>query len=446
MTTLLLFVIILSGCYVVFVLLKFGASRNTQILFPTIKLSERTMSAPRVESVHVGTPPPDFNEWTTTKVYYHGFPSLSTERGTPVYSPEFMACGNPWRLKLYPGGLQESRSGWVAIYLCNRSNKSINIGCGFSIKDGKGKQVASRESSTPITLAPMGGPSCDRGFTNFADRSAIIDSLVDGTLVVEVHIKPHEPSKATLPQFIPENPSACKIIPLMFNDEESADIVFAVGEHQSRNNAAKVAKISPVTFYAHGLIIKAVSAVLADLCDSKGDPTTPIEITDVSPEVFRHLLYYIYGGKISNDDMKTHTKDIINAANRYGVATLKLEAEACLVESTTFSLENVMEHLIYADSINCALLKETVMDYILKNKAEVLEKMVSFDDVPSTLMRDLLAAVARGEREEGGADGNNAELKFSTMRISELRRKAHEKGLEVDGSREMLIAALKETP
>ena len=92
------------------------------------------------------------------------------------------------------------------------------------------------------------------------------------------------------------------------------------------------------------------------------------------------------------------------------------------MESTTFSLEDVMEHLIYADSINCALLKKAAMDYILMNKAEVLEKMVSFDDVPSTLTRDLLAAVARGEREEGGADGNNAELQFSTMRISKLRR------------------------
>jgi len=28
------------------------------------------------------------------------------------------------------------------------------------------------------------------------------------------------------------------------------------------------------------------------------------------------------------------------------------------------------------------------------------------------------------------------------MRVSELRKRAHEKGLDVDGSREMLIAAL----
>ena len=80
------------------------------------------------------------------------------------------------------------------------------------------------------------------------------------------------------------------------------------------------------------------SAILADLCQSKEDPSTPIEITDVSPDVFRHLLYYIYGGKISDDDMKTIAKDIINAADRYGVTTLKLEAEACLVEGTMFSL------------------------------------------------------------------------------------------------------------
>jgi hypothetical protein len=186
------------------------------------------------------------------------------------------------------------------------------------------------------------------------------------------------------------------------------------------------------------------SAILADLCQSKEDPSTPIEITDVSPDVFRHLLYYIYGGKILDDDIKEHSKDIIDAANRYGVATLKLEAEACLVEGTTFSMENVMDHLIYADSMNCALLKEAAMDYIVKNKAEVLEKK-SFVNAPGNLMQDLLAAVVRGEREEGGTDGDNI-ARFNAMRISELRQKAHERGLDVDGSREMLIAALESEP
>jgi len=38
------------------------------------------------------------------------------------------------------------------------------------------------------------------------------------------------------------------------------------------------------------------------------------------------------------------------------------------------------------------------------------------------------------------------ENEYNTMCISELRRIAHERGLDVDGSREMLIAALKEAP
>jgi hypothetical protein len=347
-----------------------------------------------------------------------------------------MAVGNPWCLWLYPGGVSNSKAGWVGIVLCNRSIKSIDVNVGFSIKDGDDDQivqiVSPHFSSSTHTFPPRGSQSCGRGCQDFAKRSKLLNALVDGTLVVEVHMKPHQPIKATPPQFVPENPF-CNNMLQLFNDEESSDIVFAVGEHRSKDNAEKVAKIAPVTFYAHRLIVRACSAVLAGLCDS-AMATTPIEITGISPEVFRHLLYYIYGGKISDDDMKSCTKEIINAANRYGVATLKLEAEACLVAGTTFSLENVMEQLIYGDSMGCALLKEVAMDFVVKNKAEVLEK-TSFVNAPGNLMQDLLAAVVRGETRTAG--GVNA------LRICELRRIAHEWGLDVDGSRVMLIASMK---
>ena len=288
-------------------------------------------------------------------------------------------------------------------------------------------------SSSTHTFHPLGSQSRGEGCQNFAKRSKLLNALVDGTLVVEVHMNPHEPIKATLPQFVPENPF-CNNMLQLFNDEESSDIVFAVGDHRSKNNAEKVAKIAPVTFYAHRLILRSCSAVLAGLCDSAVATSTPIEITGVSPEVFRHLLYYIYGGKISDDDMKSCTKEIIDASNRFGVATLKLEAEACLVVGTTFSFENVMEQLIYGDSMGCALLKEVAMDFVVKNKAEVLEK-TSFVNAPGNLMQDLLAAVVRGETRTAG--GVNA------LRICELRRIAHEWGLDVDGSRAMLIASMK---
>jgi len=82
------------------------------------------------------------------------------------------------------------------------------------------------------------------------------------------------------------------------------------------------------------------------MCESNDVSSSPIEITDVSPEVFRHLLYSVYGVNIIDEDMKSQTNAIINAANRYGVVNLKLEAEAYLVEATTFTMENVMEQLL----------------------------------------------------------------------------------------------------
>jgi hypothetical protein len=140
--------------------------------------------------------------------------------------------------------------------------------------------------------------------------------------------------------------------------------------------------------------------------------------------------------------MKTQAKEIIEAADRFGIAILKLEAEACFLEATVFTLENVVDHLLYADSKNCALLKETAVDFMLENKVEVLKK-VSMQDIPGGLFTDLLAAVARGEEATSG-NVASSEDKYSTMRVSALRRKCHENGLNVDGSREMLIAALKE--
>jgi hypothetical protein len=79
---------------------------------------------------------------------------------------------------------------------------------------------------------------------------------------------------------------------------------------------------------------------------------------------------------------------------------------------------------------------------MMENRDEVL-KMISFADViPGPLMRDLLAATARGEVRNNGTNVN-VDNHYNALRISELRKRAHEKGLNVDGSREMLIAALK---
>jgi hypothetical protein len=48
--------------------------------------------------------------------------------------------------------------------------------------------------------------------------------------------------------------------------------------------------------------------------------------------------------------MKSHAKNILDAADRYGVVDLKLAAEACLVKTTAFSIEIFFYLLLFADS------------------------------------------------------------------------------------------------
>ena len=133
-------------------------------------------------------------------------------------------------------------------------------------------------------------------------------------------------------------------------------------------------------------------------------------------------------------------------ADRFGVCGLKLEVEACLVKTTTFTVENVMDRLHFADMKNCALLKEAAMDFILDNKVEVIEK-VSLSDAPGGLLADVLAAVAREENIRNGnvLPSPSVGGLLITMRVSELRSRAHEECLDVDGSSESLIAALKQS-
>jgi hypothetical protein len=63
-----------------------------------------------------------------------------------------MALGNPWSLRLYPGGVVSSEMGRVAMYLVNQSNKSIDMNFGFSIKDGDDNQIVS------MPFGPVDGP------------------------------------------------------------------------------------------------------------------------------------------------------------------------------------------------------------------------------------------------------------------------------------------------
>jgi hypothetical protein len=279
---------------------------------------------------HMGIPPPDYHEeWVTHTVHVHGFGSLPSEQDEFVDSPEFMLVGNPWRLRVYPGGSDCEKEGRVSIGLWNHSDKAIEIHYGFSINDENGKQVAYRISydhlDDPDRFEPMGGDSDYWEISNFAKRSDLLNSLVKGNLVIQVQIRIYTPQVTSPLPFIPKNPLT-KMIQEEFLEEKYSDIEFEVGGDQRKVNAKKVAKTTPVTFPAHGVIVAKFSNTLAELCASGagnyGTTRIPIPIDNVSPEIFRLLLSYMYVMTISNDNMKPYAKEIIDVADRFGVTDI----------------------------------------------------------------------------------------------------------------------------
>ncbi|EJK75284.1 hypothetical protein THAOC_02995 [Thalassiosira oceanica] len=340
----------------------------------------------RLELVEVGAPPGPLSDWVIAPLRFNEFVGLTTTKGEFVNSPEFSCFGHQWLFRIYPGGDKSSDDGYVAMYLKNRTRESIEVESKFVIKHQNGGGDISRGWPKVARLSPKGtssdvgvGPA--RGILNFARR---------------------------------------------FWQRGDRHVKFEVGGTvESAKGRRKRAKTPTATVYAHHYALRWNAPALADMCKPGDD--SPTTITNVRPEIFKHLLYYCYGGKIGKEDLQSDAKDIIDAADRFGIVSLKLEAEACHVDTVELTLDNFIEVVTYADSKNLALLKEHCMDFLsLADKVEAAEK-VSFDDMPSRLVKDLLVALARGEKKscKGG--------KFGIMRVSELRRLAQERGLDVDG-------------
>ncbi|XP_043475491.1 speckle-type POZ protein-like isoform X2 [Leptopilina heterotoma] len=87
------------------------------------------------------------------------------------------------------------------------------------------------------------------------------------------------------------------------------------------------------------------------------------EINDISVDVFREILRFIYTGKVEN--IKENVADLLIAAEKYDLNVLKAICEREMYE--ILSEENAMEFLIIVDRLNISLLKKRILRFIKQN-------------------------------------------------------------------------------
>mmetsp|Transcript_10007 Transcript_10007/g.18315 ORF Transcript_10007/g.18315 Transcript_10007/m.18315 type:complete len:414 (-) Transcript_10007:164-1405(-) len=402
--------------------------------------------------VHVGSPPKEWDSWEDHLVHFHHFKRISTEDYYSVKSPLFSCCNREWRLELCPGGDRSSPEGMVALFLQKCSGNEISAQFAFLIKNTRGKIVFEETTSPDYETFPNGEV---RGWGDFVEYEELLDPskkvLNNGTLTVEVRIKPHD--KYCCANFIPKNEFAQNMMQ-SFMDETTADVIFEVkhdndeadaqGDYDPSSPTAK-----NVLFYAHKIVLQfcAKGSSLASLCegqDTSSSTTTPVvPISDIHPEIFHQMLQYVYGGEIAAAEWETRSKDFIDAADRYGVTNLKIEAEAWYVKHFEMTVENVIDTLLYADDARCFLLKEVCTKFILENVKEVIASD-SFESITqsTSVMREILSLASMNKKKQG--DGKKKGIEdLNKLSINELRAKLYDRGEEFDGPRETLIALLE---
>ena len=401
--------------------------------------------------VHVGAPPKNFQGWEYTDVHFHNFEELPSESGdetssSETSSSEFTCFGNKWQIDIHPRMIWNNGGDRVGIFLMNKSDERTSISYGLVVSDDEGDvQLWNHFDQHDFDRAGSESGDVRTGHIGLR-RSLVLDNLIQGTLSLRVQMKLSDPGRVPPVTYVPENHFNKNVLK-SFMDKKTSDITFEVSKADDADNSrqegkgvAKRAKKSR-TVYAHQFILQCASNELKDMVNNQDSDVPVIQITDVEPEIFHEMIHYLYGGNI-HEYLETNAQRFIDAADKYGVVDLKLEAEAAYVKDTSLSVDNILDNLLYADSKNLALLKEAVMDFIVKNNQNIIGK-VSFDNVPGSTVTDILTAMSRTDTANADESDNNDTVNYNKMRVGTLRIMLDEKGLDVDGSRETMIAILE---
>ncbi|KAL2743017.1 speckle-type POZ protein B-like [Vespula maculifrons] len=120
--------------------------------------------------------------------------------------------------------------------------------------------------------------------------------------------------------------------------------------------------------YFKSLIIKA-----------KNENSNRIDINDVNPDLFNHMLCYIYTGDESSVD--SYARELLPVANKFGITNLE---ENCIkLLQTKMNVDNVIDTLIVANEINSDHLIADATRFIVNfasdiKKTENYEKLKRF--------------------------------------------------------------------
>ena len=325
--------------------------------------------------------------------------------GQILYDSEFLFANHRWRWRLYPGGVSDNNVDSVSLYLDCRDATEEHPAFEkhvFRIVNQHDSKKNYEQKSLPFKehKDPDGW-----GWGKFITHKDLDDTKKglkkDDTILLELDLTVYDqnfqhreenmdPNRKTQTVAVP----TCTLsnnFGELFSNEDFADITFVVGTAR---------------FKAHRAVLTVRSPVLAGQFHSGMSDSQAAEIhvdPDISPDIFREVLRFVYTGTIEQAILKEDPTHLLAAADRYGLERLKAMCEAALWDM--LDIENASWILLAADRHSAVQLKEYCLEWISKNAQKVLttESFQNLSQSDPKLIVELLRVTSDpdGEAQKG---------------------------------------------
>jgi hypothetical protein len=125
---------------------------------------------------------------------------------------------------------------------------------------------------------------------------------------------------------------------------------------------------------AHTLILASGSPVLAAMFenDFKEKHEKTVDIVDIKANIFENLLQYIYTGEVALETEVEDVTELLVAAEKYAVETLKDECAIYLTKD--LKVENAARYLVFAHLQNSSMLHEATLQFMSQNAKAVCSR------------------------------------------------------------------------
>ncbi|KAE8714729.1 BTB/POZ domain-containing protein [Hibiscus syriacus] len=127
------------------------------------------------------------------------------------------------------------------------------------------------------------------------------------------------------------------------------------------------------TIPAHRALLAARSEIFRNMLDSDGckaPPSDTITLPELNTEELESLLEFLYSGNLDSDKLEKHVYSLFVAADKYEIPYLQDFCERYMLSSLNAS--NVLEILEISDICSNKTLKETALNFIVRNMEDIV--------------------------------------------------------------------------